>query len=103
MLSLVFCFLARPEPSQVNFTKILGCIHGISIFLILGGPTGGSALGKVLRPSAMDTTWLVETEIAFSSRREILYRTKPGQIVAKMLGGFSGNYYTKMKISRDPV
>ena len=32
----------------------------------------------------------------------IFYSTKPGQIVAKVLGAFSKNYFSKMKISREP-
>ena len=75
----------------------------IESFVILGGPAGGSRTLTGAFAPRMDTIWLVETEIAFSSRRVILYRTKPGQIVAKMLGAFSGNYFTNMKISRDPV
>ena len=47
--------------------------------------------------------WLVETEIASLSYSNTSLEQAPGQIDRKVLGGFSENYFTKMKISRDPV
>ena len=47
--------------------------------------------------------WLVETELASTSRRVILYSTNGGQIAAKMLGAFSESYSTKTKMSRNSV
>ena len=38
-----------------------------------------------------------------ATRKAILYSIVSGQIVAEMLGSFSENYLTKIKISRDPV
>ena len=61
-----------------------------------GGPAGGSRTWKGAFAPRGDATWLVETEMAFSSRRVILSRRKRRQIVARLLGGFSKKYFTKM-------
>ena len=58
---------------------------------------------RMMQEPEIRSKWLVETELASISRRARLYSTNSGQIVAKMLGGFSENYFTKMMISRDPV
>ena len=64
---------------------------------------GAHAPWRVHSPPMRDPIWLVETEIAFLCRQAVFYRTTPGEIVPKMVGGFSENYFTKMKISQDPV
>ena len=83
MLSLVFCALARPEPSQVNFTKIFGKTPAAELKVNFGGPAGGSALERASPPRGKIETWLVQTY------KKYFIDITPGQIVAKMLGGFS--------------
>ena len=47
--------------------------------------------------------WLVETELASILEEQYVIGQTAGQIAARMLGEFSKNIFTKMKISRDPV
>ena len=49
------------------------------------------------------TKWLVETEIVPVLEEQYFIAQALGQIAARMLGLFSKNNFTKMKISRDPV
>ena len=60
-----------------------------------GGPAGGSRTWKGAFARMGVATWVVETEIAFSSRRVIFFRTSPREIEGKMLGGFCKKYGTK--------
>ena len=61
-----------------NFGKVLSP----SDLLNLGGPAGGSAPGKVLRPKMMNPTWLVETEMLSSVEQQYFieqYRGKSSE------------------------
>ena len=62
----------------------------------------GAQPWKGLRPQQR-SIWLVETEIVPVLEEQYFIAHTPVQIVAKVLRGFSLNYFTKMKISRDPV
>ena len=70
----------------------------IESFLILGGPAGGSNPDGFSPPNEKKYhTWLVQTD------KEYFIRQKAKQIERQMLGVKSGNNFTKMSISRDPV
>ena len=58
---------------------------------------------KDKRRGKLQRKWLVETEIVSELEEQYFIEQTPGQIVANMLGAFSKNNFTKMKISRDPV
>ena len=59
------------------------------------GPAGGSRTRKGAFALQDNITWLVETEIAFSVEEQHFIGTTAGEITAKVLGGFSGNFCTK--------
>ena len=63
-------------------------------------PCRGRSPGKGFAPNS--STWLVETEISSVLEEQYFIAHTPVQIVAKMLGAFSKNIFTKMKISRSP-
>ena len=81
--------------------EILDCLRENRVFPNFGGPAGGSAL-ETASLSIM-SIWLVETEIVPVLEEQYFIAQTPGQIAARMLGLFSKNNFTKMKISRDPV
>ena len=82
-----------------NFEKVTSA----SVKSNFGGPAGGSALERASPPRKRYSTWLVETEISSELEEQYFIAHTPVQIVVKMLGAFSENIFTKMKISRDPV
>ena len=69
----------------------------IEAFLFWAAPPGAQTLTG-FRPKRKEIS-----HMACTDGQAVFYRTKPGQIEAKMLGGFSKNNFTKIKISRDPV
>ena len=83
--------------------RIFGKVLSASELLNLGGPAGSSAPGKVLRPQNDESCIACRDGDAFFCRTAILYRTIPGQIERKVLGGYQENIFTKMMISRSPV
>ena len=104
MLSLEFCSLARVFPTfafEAVVAEISDSLHENSNNLNFGGPAGGSALERAL--PAGRSIWLVETEIVSELEEQYFIAQAPGQILARMLGVFSKNDFTKMKISRNPV
>ena len=97
VLARVLCSRAPwAEPSE--FHEIFGIATWKLKHFYFGRPRRGLKPWRVFAPKRKEIS-----HMACTDGQAVLYRTKPGQIVAKMLGGFSGNYFTKMKISRDPV
>ena len=64
-------------------------------YLNFSGPAGGSRTRKGAFALQEHTTWLVETEIAFSVEEQHFIGTTAGQIEAKRACGFSEKYFTK--------
>ena len=86
----------RPKNGR-NFRKSDVCERQVEFWR----PCRGLSPGKGFAPNS--STWLVETEISSVLEEQYFIAHTPVQIVAKMLGGFSKNIFTKMKISPDPV
>ena len=75
--------------------QIFGKVLPGAIYLNSFGPAGGSRTRKGAFALQENTIWLVETEIAFSVEEQHFIGTTAGEITAKVLGGFSGNFCTK--------
>ena len=70
---------------------------------ILAALPGAEHPSGVFSPSRSELTWLVETEIDFSVLQQYVLSTTPGQLVSKVLGAFSKQYFTKSMISRSII
>ena len=95
-----FCRRDRPDlrssmltENERNFWKSDVC----ELQIEFQRPCRGLSPGKGFAPN------LRIRDMACRDVQAILYSTKLGQIVANMLGWYSKNNFTKMKISRDPV
>ena len=114
MLSLEFCSLSRRfsmvswirdhlvsgDKNEPDFQKNARCGRVVQFWRPCRGLTH---LERCVRPRKCKYHMACRDGDSFRPRRAIRYRTGPRKIEEKMLGGFSKNNFTKMRISRDPV
>ena len=114
VLSLEFCSLSRcfsmnlwfrdqlvtGDEKEREFPKGARCERVVQFWRPCRGLTH---LERCVRSSRDNQHMACRDGDSFRPRRAILVRRRPREIELKMLGGFSKSYFTKIKISRDPV